>query len=126
RFTGYRWNRLHRLISKHGILAVATIRMIPIAPYSIVNLAAGAVRVRFRDFVLGTVVGMSPGVVGITLFASQLEEMIQDPTGFTPIDLAVVLGLLVCVAATLRRWLGVGQKRVEEKSTPAKFPEHVR
>ncbi len=126
RFTGYRWNRLHRLISKHGILAVATIRMIPIAPYSIVNLAAGAVRVRFRDFVLGTVVGMTPGVVGITLFASQLEEMMQDPSGFTLIYLAVVLGLLLFAAATLRRWLGVGQMHIEEKPTHAKLPEHVR
>jgi phosphatidylserine/phosphatidylglycerophosphate/cardiolipin synthase-like enzyme/uncharacterized membrane protein YdjX (TVP38/TMEM64 family) len=125
RFTGYRWNRLHGLISKHGILAVATIRMIPVAPYSIVNLAAGAVRVRFRDFVLGTVVGMTPGVVGITLFTSQLEDMIQDPSGFTIIYLAVVLGLLLFAAATLRRWLGVGQQRGEERTSP-KFPEHVR
>jgi uncharacterized membrane protein YdjX (TVP38/TMEM64 family) len=126
RFTGYRWNRLHGLISKHGILAVATIRMIPVAPYSIVNLAAGAVRLRFRDFVLGTVVGMTPGVIGITLFTSQLVEMMQDPSGFTLIYLAVVLGLLLFVAATVRRWLGVGQQRGEEKQTPPKLPEHVR
>jgi phosphatidylserine/phosphatidylglycerophosphate/cardiolipin synthase-like enzyme/uncharacterized membrane protein YdjX (TVP38/TMEM64 family) len=126
RFTGHRWNRLHQLISKHGILAVATIRMIPVAPYSIVNLAAGAVRVPFRDFVLGTVVGMSPGVVGITLFESQLEEMIRDPSAFTLIYLAIILGLLLFAAATLRRWLGVGQQRAEEKHTPAKLPEHVR
>lgn len=126
RFTGYRWNRLRQLVSKHGILAVATIRMIPIAPYSIVNLAAGAVRLRFRDFVLGTVVGMTPGVVGITLFASQLEDMIHDPSGFTLIYLAVVLGLLLFAAATLRRWLGVGQQRGEDKRAPAKLPQHVR
>jgi len=126
RFTGYRWNRLRQLVSKHGILAVATIRMIPIAPYSIVNLAAGAVRVPFRDFVLGTVVGISPGVVGITLFESQLEEMIRDPSVFTLIYLAIVLGLLLFAAATLRRWLGVGQQPVEEKRNPVKLPEHVR
>jgi uncharacterized membrane protein YdjX (TVP38/TMEM64 family) len=91
-----------------------------------VNLAAGAVRVPFRDFVLGTVVGISPGVVGITLFESQLEEMIRDPSVFTLIYLAIVLGLLLFAAATLRRWLGVGQQPVEEKRNPVKLPEHVR
>ncbi len=126
RFTGYRWNRLRQLVSKHGILAVATIRMIPVAPYSIVNLAAGAARVPFRDFVLGTAVGVSPGVVGITLFESQLEEMIHDPSGFTLIYLASVLMLLLFAAATLRRWLGAGKRRPERKPAPAKLPEHAR
>jgi phospholipase D1/2 len=124
RFTGHRWNRLHRLISRHGILAVATIRMIPVAPYSVVNLAAGAVRVRLRDFVLGTVVGMSPGVIGITLFETQLEEMIRDPSGVTLVILAVILALLLFAAAILRRWLRAGQPLPHEKAAPAKVPEH--
>jgi uncharacterized membrane protein YdjX (TVP38/TMEM64 family) len=105
RFTGRRWTRLHGLISKHGILAVATIRMIPVAPYSVVNLAAGAARVRFRDFVLGTTIGMSPGVTGITLFETQLEQMIRDPSGVTLAVLAVILTLMLAGAAWLRRWL---------------------
>jgi phospholipase D1/2 len=124
RFTGQRWNRLHRVISRHGILAVATIRMLPVAPYSIVNLAAGAVRVRLRDFVVGTVVGMSPGVVGITLFETQLEEMMHDPSGFTLALLAVILTALLFFAAMLRRWLRPAPP--PEKPAPAKLTEHYR
>jgi uncharacterized membrane protein YdjX (TVP38/TMEM64 family) len=70
---------MNRLISKHGALAVAAVRMIPVAPYSLVNLAAGAVRVPFREFVVGTFLGMSPGVFGITFFENQVEELLRDP-----------------------------------------------
>jgi phospholipase D1/2 len=126
RFTGHRWNRLHRVISRHGTFAVATIRVIPVAPYSIVNLAAGAVRVRLRDFVLGTIIGMTPGVVGITLFESQLEEMIHDPSGVTLAILAAVLTLLLFGAALLRRWLRVGAALREERAAPAKHAEDYR
>jgi phospholipase D1/2 len=51
--------------------------MVPVAPYSLINLAAGAGGVPFRDFVVGTSLGMSPGVVGITIFGKQLEQTIQ-------------------------------------------------
>src|SRR5204863_9859742 len=39
---GPRLNRLRRMIARQGILAVALIRLVPIAPFSIVNLVAGA------------------------------------------------------------------------------------
>jgi phospholipase D1/2 len=58
--SGQRLNRTNRLIAKHGILAVAALRSVPVAPYSLVNLAAGAVCVPFRDFVLGAFPGMWP------------------------------------------------------------------
>jgi phospholipase D1/2 len=121
RFTGRRWHRLHRLISKHGVLAVAAIRMIPIAPYSVVNLAAGAARVRFRDFAFGTLIGMSPGVVGVTFLGSQLEELIRDPSPLALVVVAGILTLMVLGAAWLRRRLGAehdsGKPPVPQRTT---------
>ena len=49
-----------RIISK-GVV-VAMIRMVPIAPFSIVNVVAGASKLSLRDFLLGTVLGMAPGI----------------------------------------------------------------
>ncbi|HEX9444339.1 MAG TPA: VTT domain-containing protein [Candidatus Binatia bacterium] len=120
RFTGRRWTRLRRLISKHGILAVAAIRMLPVAPYSVVNVAAGAARVPLRDFVFGTAIGMSPGVIGITLFETQLEEMIHDPSAATVALLATILTVMLLVAAWLRRRLGA------EAPPPANEPPRVK
>lgn len=123
RFTGRRWNKIRRLISKHGILAVAAIRMLPVAPYSVVNLAAGAARVPLRDFVFGTAIGMSPGVIGITLFETQLEEMIHDPSALTVALLAVILATMLLVAAWLRHWLGAETALPAAEPAPVKQPD---
>jgi phospholipase D1/2 len=125
RFTGRRWHRLNRLISKHGILAVAFIRMIPIAPYSVVNLAAGAAHVPFRDFVFGTLIGMSPGVIAITFLGNQLGEMIRHPSVLTISVVAGILALMLLGGEWFRRWLGVKRNTDETdipKSTAADAP----
>jgi phosphatidylserine/phosphatidylglycerophosphate/cardiolipin synthase-like enzyme/uncharacterized membrane protein YdjX (TVP38/TMEM64 family) len=104
RLAGYRLNRVNQLISKHGVLAVAAVRMLPIAPYSLVNLAAGAVHVPFRDFILGTLLGMSPGVAGITLFGYQLAQMIRDPSLSTLGLLIAILGFMLLGIIGFRYW----------------------
>ena len=58
---GPRLNRIRRAITRHGVLAVATVRMVPIAPFTVVNLAAGASRIPFSDYVLGTILGHAAG-----------------------------------------------------------------
>jgi phosphatidylserine/phosphatidylglycerophosphate/cardiolipin synthase-like enzyme/uncharacterized membrane protein YdjX (TVP38/TMEM64 family) len=115
RFAGRRLNRVNRLISRHGVLAVAAVRMVPVAPYSLVNLAAGAVRVPFRDFVLGTFIGMSPGVLGITIFEGQLERMIESPSTTALAFLVATLMLMVLGIFGFRLWFA-------GKRNPAKFP----
>ena len=40
-------------LSDQGVVTIATMRMIPIAPFTLVNLAAGGVGVPFRDLLLG-------------------------------------------------------------------------
>jgi len=104
RFAGRRLNRVNRVIAQHGVLAVAAVRMVPVAPYSLVNLAAGAVRVPLGDFVFGTFLGMSPGVLGITLMEGRLEELIKNPSAATVAGLGVILLLMAAVVFGFRRW----------------------
>jgi phosphatidylserine/phosphatidylglycerophosphate/cardiolipin synthase-like enzyme/uncharacterized membrane protein YdjX (TVP38/TMEM64 family) len=124
RFAGGRLNRVNRLISKHGVLAMAAARMIPVAPYSVVNLAAGAVRVPFRDFVFGTFLGVIPGVVGITFFENQLEQMIRSPSAGTLVVLVSTLTLMLLVIAGFRRWFTSKQSPGKRKlAQPARLVE---
>ena len=105
RLAGRRLNRINRLISEQGILAVTVFRMIPAASYSLVNLAAGAGGVPLRDFVVGTLLGVTPGVVGITFFAKQLEQTIAHTS---LLNLFILLGTLVLMLGAiigLRRWI---------------------
>jgi len=52
-------------MAKQGILTVAMIRNIPVAPFTIVNLIAGASHIRLKDYLIGTALGMLPGRLGV-------------------------------------------------------------
>ncbi len=117
RLIGSRLNRLNRLLTRHGAFAVATVRLLPLAPYSVVNLVAGATRVRFRDFVLGTLLGISPGVIAITLLETQLENVMRDPGLQSFALLAAILVVLLPGVVWLRRRLSQGQPRLQDGSS---------
>jgi len=90
KLAGQRLNRLSRQIAKQGILTVAIIRNIPVAPFTIVNLIAGASHIELKDYLIGTAVGMLPGILAITIFADRLLQSIQNPDWIN-ILIAVVL-----------------------------------
>ena len=50
-----------------GILAVVVIRMIPVAPYSVVNVVAGASTLPLRDFMVGTLLVITPGILAMAV-----------------------------------------------------------
>jgi len=96
---GPRVNRISRALARQGVLSVATLRMVPIAPFTFINLAAGASHIRFTDFILGTFVGMVPGIVVIALLGSQLAEVLRAPS---PAALGLLaIGLLAWLALSL-------------------------
>jgi phosphatidylserine/phosphatidylglycerophosphate/cardiolipin synthase-like enzyme/uncharacterized membrane protein YdjX (TVP38/TMEM64 family) len=75
--------RLHRVrssIAERGVLAVAAIRLVPIAPFTLVNLVAGASKIPFTDYVLGTVIGMAPGLILMSALGHQVWSIISEPT----------------------------------------------
>jgi uncharacterized membrane protein YdjX (TVP38/TMEM64 family) len=90
KLAGQRLNRLSRQMAEQGIWAMAVVRNIPVAPFSIVNLIAGASHIRLRDFLIGTGLGMLPGILVITLFADRLLQSFKNPNW---INTAVVSGL---------------------------------
>ena len=51
------------------------IRLVPLAPFTIVNLAAGASDIRLIDFLLGTALGMLPGIVAMSALGQQIGYM---------------------------------------------------
>jgi phosphatidylserine/phosphatidylglycerophosphate/cardiolipin synthase-like enzyme/uncharacterized membrane protein YdjX (TVP38/TMEM64 family) len=91
KFTGGKFNRVSTQLARQGILTVAVVRNIPVAPFSVVNLVAGASRIKFRDYIVGTALGMAPGVLGITVFTDRLLETFHNPNWFN-IGLAALVG----------------------------------
>ncbi len=81
-------------IAGQGILAVAILRNLPVAPFTVVNLAAGASPLRFRDFVLGTLIGLIPGIAILTLVGDRLMAALRSPS---PGHLALLAGAILAL-----------------------------
>jgi phospholipase D1/2 len=109
---GPRLNRIRQRIARQGVLAIAAIRLIPIAPYTVVNLVAGASGIRLRDFVVGTMIGLAPGMIVMSALGHQIVRILADPTG--P-EIALLIGaaaLWIAVSIGANVLLtGLGRKR---------------
>jgi uncharacterized membrane protein YdjX (TVP38/TMEM64 family) len=109
RLAGSRLDRVSRQIARRGLLSMTIIRLLPVAPFTLVNFAAGASHISFRDFVFGTMLGMAPGVAAITLFSSQLSEALRAPSTF---NLAMLLlSSLLIGAVVFWGWRRFGRRR---------------
>jgi phosphatidylserine/phosphatidylglycerophosphate/cardiolipin synthase-like enzyme/uncharacterized membrane protein YdjX (TVP38/TMEM64 family) len=105
RLAGTRVNDLSRRLAKRGLLAIAFVRMLPIAPFSIVNVVAGASPIRWSDFLLGTIVGLLPGIATMTFFVDRAVAALRHPGPDTLGLLAFALALIVALVFALRRTL---------------------
>jgi phospholipase D1/2 len=103
--TGPKWQRVERKTAQTGILAVATLRLLPVAPFTIVNIISGAFQVPIRDYIIGSVLGLAPGIVAINLFAYQVVSAIRNPGWGSFLVLAVFVVLSVLGILWLRRRL---------------------
>ncbi len=116
RLAGSRVYHVSRTLASKGVLAVVTVRILPIAPFSIVNAVAGASHITARDFLLGTMIGELPGLLSLALFVDQIQETIRHPGPGSLVllaALAIVIGLGI---VGLRRWLGAHSRAGRDRS----------
>ena len=106
RLAGTRANRLSERLGERGIVTVIILRLLPIAPFTIVNLVAGASHIRLRDFMIGSVLGMVPGILLTVTFAHQLVNAIRHPDFGSVLAMLAIGSVLVGISVLLHRWLG--------------------
>ncbi|UYG07049.1 TVP38/TMEM64 family protein [Halomonas sp. M4R1S46] len=66
---------LSRYLSGRGIRTMTLVNLLPLAPFTLTNMMAGAFHLRFRDYMIGSTLGIIPGLAGVTLLGSQLGEL---------------------------------------------------
>lgn len=108
---GPRLNRVRQRVAKRGIVAVAAIRLVPVAPFTVVNLVAGASSIPVLDYMIGTLIGMLPGMVMISAVGNQFARIMVAPTVFDIAVLAAAVAGWVALsigvqAAVSRYWSG--------------------
>jgi phospholipase D1/2 len=81
------------------------LRLVPLAPFAVEGVVAGAVRVKLWHFMAGTAIGMLPGTLTSTVFGDQLQVWLEDPSKINYWLIALVLFVLGSATWLVRRWL---------------------
>lgn len=102
---GERINRISEQLGRRGILAAAALRLVPIAPFAIVNMVAGTSHIHLRHFLIGSALGMTPGTVFFALFLEQLADAFERPGPASLMLLLATLVLIVVGAWVARKWI---------------------
>jgi len=82
-----------RVAKERGVLVVVGFRIVPAAPGTLTNLALGASGIRFQDFIFGTLIGMMPGLIVVSLMGDRAMAFLEAPS------LGGVVLLALCIAA---------------------------
>jgi uncharacterized membrane protein YdjX (TVP38/TMEM64 family) len=100
------------LNSKRAIIVVFLIFLIPGVPKDLCNYAAGISEMKLKPFLVVSIIGRSPGMMGSLLIGRQIEH--GDYTGAIII---AVIAVLLCIAGVimrkrLNRWLDKAYDRL--------------
>jgi phospholipase D1/2 len=105
RMAGARLDRILQVLRRRGLLAMTALRLVPIAPFAVEGVVAGAIRMRLWEFLAGTAIGILPGTLTSTVFGDQLSTWLDDPGRINYWAIALVLVLLGGATWIVRRWL---------------------
>lgn len=83
-------DQLKKLLRKNSLKTLVFLRMVPIAPFPLVNVICGKYQVHFGKYVLGTLMGIAPGCFVLIFMEKKIIEAFRAPS-FA--NIAIILGI---------------------------------
>ncbi len=105
RYSGPRMERITHFLQRRGLVAMTAVRLVPVAPFQVISALAGAVRVKLHHFILGTALGMLPGLLVATVLGDQIVEALRSSGRPNLWIVAAAVLALAAVAFAGDRWL---------------------
>jgi len=104
-YAGEGIRKFMKLIGRNGFMASLIVRLVPSAPFIVVNMAAGVTPMRVRDFLAGTALGIVPKIA-LTAFAGNSIVQAMRGGGMRHILLLLAAIVIWLVAGWFARiWL---------------------
>ncbi|TAK80395.1 MAG: phospholipase [Betaproteobacteria bacterium] len=77
RLAGARLDRMVEVLKKHGLLALTLLRLVPMAPFAVEGVVAGAIGLKLRHLALATAIGALPGTLATTVLGGEIESALS-------------------------------------------------
>jgi uncharacterized membrane protein YdjX (TVP38/TMEM64 family) len=110
RFSGAGVKRFMDHIGQNGFLASLIVRLVPSAPFIVVNMAAGVTPMRALDFTAGTALGIVPKIALTAFAGNSIARAMRGEIGRDALWLALMLAVWIAIGWAARLWLRTRDK----------------
>lgn len=106
KFMKAKWfKKLDEGIEEQGLYFILFIRLVPIFPFNGINFASGLTKIKFRDYLLGTFIGIIPAsFVFVNAASKAAEAATKGETGTGLFASLFLLGLLALVPVLYKKY----------------------
>ncbi len=105
------------LVGRNGFLASLIVRLVPSAPFIVVNMAAGVTPMRWWSFALGTAIGIVPKIAATAFFGHTVINALSGRAkGVNWLNLLLVAAVWIAVGLAARWWLKRREAEVEAEA----------
>ena len=104
RLAGKRADKAAKMLRRHGVLSIFAANMVPVPPFVVQNMIAGAARIPLRDFTLGSALGMLPGLLAATIFGHQIVRALENPAAISYWIIGTVIVVFAVFSYFVGRW----------------------
>jgi len=109
-----KFRNLDEKLEKNGFMTVLFFRVVPLVPYEVLNYACGLSKIKFKDYLLATFLGLIPGVIVSAFFGGSLGEIKTFKDVFAP-KFLVAIGLMAIILAVPAVYQVVKKRRVKSR-----------
>lgn len=110
RLGGTKIEPITEVLRRRGLVAMFAVRVVPVAPFVVEGMIAGAARIKVFDFTAGTFLGMLPGTLATSVFGDQIARAVEDPSRINWWLVVGVVVLFVAMIVAVRRWFAREQQ----------------
>ena len=105
RFSGEGVKRFMDLVGRNGFFASFIVRLVPSAPFIVVNMAAGVTPMRVTAFTFGTALGIVPKIVLVAFAGNSIVRLMKGEVGKDALWLVAIAVAWVAIGLIARAWL---------------------
>lgn len=97
-------DKINKQLNGKGAWAVLALRMAPTPPFTVTSMMCGTLRLNFKSYILGTIVGIAPLGLSAVLFGKGAIEAMRDPSG-------IAISFIIAAVALLGVYYAIKHKQ---------------